>query len=764
MVFSTYKSWFSAASSHLQRDWVDNNRGYTVLGEAHQLLLEDDVEALEKTLAEDGHEKMGVMLVFACVHGARRCARYLVKQGAMQDIQIRAIAGWFPYTPITAAALLGHWEVVEILVEDGVDPYAFNWGRFSPLLIAAHKHPQSNLEYLLRLEEVRRHINLANSEGVAPLMAASASAVPLLVEAGADINLETSAGESAILQACSSGDVDKVKVLVEPGAHPSPDKSRLIRSAAMSASPDVMNYLRMKWPWSDVNANEVDGIRPINIACQSGHLEVVKRLRAAGAKIEPQASDETGAFTSAAMGGKLDVVKYLVEEAGADEGHVCCDGATPLMFAARCGHVEVVQYLVGRPGIDIEAKVDGRVTALDMASCCNHVEVVKVLVAAGARVEPEAAHETGACRSSALRRDVEIAVLREPQWYERRLGASGRIPLIRAQLEGSDDMLEYLFGRPGIDTGTHLFGGGRALDIACRTGRLEMVKLLVAAGARVNRQVDHGMGPLMEAALGGKLDVVKYLVEEAGADERRGGTYGWTPEGVLKCAAEEGHTNTVKYVVGTPGIDIEAEEASGATALEIACQRGHLEVVKVLVAAGARLQGRAGKELGVLASAISGGSLEVVKYLVEEAGADESATCPKGETLLILAYREGHTDIVRYLVGRPGIDINARTRDALGGVLHRACFDGQLEMVKFLVAAGASVESHMDDWTGVLGDAAMSCNLELVKYLVEEVGMDAEEEVSDGVTPLSLAEVDCTAEIVDYLRQSISRVRFSSLL
>jgi hypothetical protein len=42
-------------------------------------------------------------------------------------------------------------------------------------------------------------------------------------------------------------------------------------------------------------------------------------------------------------------------------------------------------------------------------------------------------------------------------------------------------------------------------------------------------------------------------------------------------------------------------------------------------------------------------SLEVVKYLVEEAGADERCAGPDGTTALMLAVDAGHSDIAEYL-------------------------------------------------------------------------------------------------------------------
>lgn len=54
--------------------------------------------------------------------------------------------------------------------------------------------------------------------------------------------------------------------------------------------------------------------------------------------------------------GHLEVVKYLVEEAGCDPIALTRDKATMVHRAARRGHLEVVKYLVEEAGVDPHAK------------------------------------------------------------------------------------------------------------------------------------------------------------------------------------------------------------------------------------------------------------------------------------------------------------------------------------------------------------------------------------------------------------------------
>jgi ankyrin repeat protein len=541
--------WFYTASSRIKRECVTPNLGHTLLGEANRRLLEDDLEGLEKTLAEDGPEKMGIMLVIACVHGARRCVKHLVKQGAMQDVDM-TICGDSPclFSPITVAALLGHWEVVEVLVEEGADPYAFDGWGFSALLVAAHKHPEGCLEYLLRLKEAHRHIDTANDHGLSPLVVGSESAGPLLlgdVEVG---DLDRSEYARWILhRACISGQLDELKAMVEAAradavhvGEPTP-----LKAAAHDGHGDIIEYL-VGNVGIDIDARPYARGRFLDVACLFGSLEVVKLLVKAGARVEAQAGQELAGLALAASRGRVEVVKYLVEEAGADVHLIDSKGMTLVMGAAERGHAELMAYLLGRPGIDIEAKTE----------------------------------------------------------------------------EGS-----------------------RALDLACRRGHLEVVKLLVAAGADLRRQGGEECGVLTSAALGGKLDVVKYLVEEAGADERHFSPGRMT---ALMWAIEQGDMGVVRYLVGRPATDLDAKNVAGQSAVNIACRTGHLEIVKLLVAAGVEISPNSNK-WGALTDAVAGGKLDVVKYLLEEAGAGERRLNPDLATLLSFAANCRDAKIAAYL-------------------------------------------------------------------------------------------------------------------
>jgi len=96
---------------------------------------------------------------------------------------------------------------------------------------------------------------------------------------------------------------------------------------------------------------------------------------------------------------------------------------------------------------------------------------------------------------------------------------------------------------------------------------------------------------LYNAAYAGDTGKLKVLLAEAKGSKailnwRNEERYGRTP---LVIAAYYNKVEAVKLLCSTPGVDVNASSDFGATALHFAAHRGHLEVVQVLLAKGAKV-------------------------------------------------------------------------------------------------------------------------------------------------------------------------------
>lgn len=160
-------------------------------------------------------------------------------------------------------------------------------------------------------------------------------------------------------------------------------------------------------------------------------------------------------------------------------------------------------------------------------------------------------------------------------------------------------------------------------------------------------------------------------------------------EGLVQ-AAGDGDTAAVAQWLDA-GAEVDALGLAGRTALDLAVGAGHFETVRVLLAAGADPQQRAGEygEVTPLCLAAMRGHTAVVGILLD-AGAPTGAQGRMNYVPLVLAataMQQGHPQTVALLL-RHGADINGVMKDKTS--LEWAAAFGQVQMVHQLLVLGAT--------------------------------------------------------------------------
>jgi ankyrin repeat protein len=129
-----------------------------------------------------------------------------------------------------------------------------------------------------------------------------------------------------------------------------------------------------------------------------------------------------------------------------------------------------------------------------------------------------------------------------------------------------------------------------ALLAATYANRIDAARLLIERGADVNAKDDMQDSPFLYAGAQGRLEILRMTLA-AGADLKSTNRYGGT---ALIPAAHHGHVETVRELLKTR-MDVDHVNRLGWTALLEAIVLGdggpaHTEIVRLLVAHGARLQ------------------------------------------------------------------------------------------------------------------------------------------------------------------------------
>jgi len=182
---------------------------------------------------------------------------------------------------------------------------------------------------------------------------------------------------------------------------------------------------------------------------------------------------------------------------------------------------------------------------------------------------------------------------------------------------------------------------------SAKLGEFARARELLSKGAAVNTSDRRGLTPLIWASASGNAELVRHLLDSGASVDRRGN------DGItaLMLASANGFTEVVRALL-LHGADVNAARG-GVKARQLALERGHSEIVKLLEQAeilGARLL-----------QAASEGHDMVVRQLLTQ-GTPANVTDERGATALMIAARNGDLGMLQALLSR-GADSSARDRE-----------------------------------------------------------------------------------------------------
>ena len=178
-------------------------------------------------------------------------------------------------------------------------------------------------------------------------------------------------------------------------------------------------------------------------------------------------------------------------------------------------------------------------------------------------------------------------------------------------------------------------------------------------------------------------------------------------ERALLVAAERGELVVVRQLVARGGINVNARDMRGRTALLLATHRNEVEVARVLIQEGADVNAKDHIQDSPFLYAGAEGRSEILKLTLAN-GADLKSVNRYGGTALIPAAHHGHVEAVRILLGT-SIDKdhvnNLGWTALLEAVILGNGGPAYTEIVRLLVEAGADVNIADRDGVTALAHA-----------------------------------------------------------
>ena len=426
---------------------------------------------------------------------------------------------------------------------------------FKDLLRAAHEG-KDGIEQARKLLEAGTDPNgkPGDEDSETPLHAAAASGyipmVKLLLQYGADVNCMRN-DRTPLDAAIEAKRLSMIKFLLKAGANVNAKGylTPLVRAVDGGRTDIVQTLLDAG---AEVNAVTSSGTALCE-AAKNGDILSFKLLLEAGADANKTGSLYT-ILGAAAAGGYPHMIKYILDSVAEKPTQKELCGA--LWYAACRGRTDAVKFLIEQ-GADVNVQprwICGysryKKTALEVAAFRGYFATVKMLLKLGANAQ-------GAALSNAIKNKCSLEIVA-------RMLESGAGPNDTYVYETLAKSIQY----EHVDEGIVKFLLEQGLDV--NKSSCERVELTL----------------LSAAAASGQADLVKLLLA-AGADANATSAVGLfrkirTP---LMLAAESGWTEIVSILLKA-GADVNIS-VEGRTALDLALENQHADVVDLLRAVGA---------------------------------------------------------------------------------------------------------------------------------------------------------------------------------
>jgi len=523
----------------------------------------------------------------------RRTLINICMLGALAAVPVAATMAAAGGDAVVDAAMSGNREQVRALLRDGADVNTAQADGMTALHWAAQKGDVELAKVLLYASaNVRATTRIG---GYTPLLIASrngdAAMIDTLVSAGADANNATTNGTTALMLASAAGKADAVKRLLDKGA--------------------------------SVNAKEnVKGETALTFAAAFGRTDVVRELTARGADVAATTKVQDLASFAKEEQERLIAERGLqgrggrAGEPGGGRGPqgpqiagvnrqynytelvAYWGGMSALHLAARQGYSDAAAALLAA-GADVNQRSTGdQSTPLLVAIINGHFDLAKQLLDKGAN--PNLAQTTNGVTPlyAALNCQwSDKALYPQPRAFEQQ--KTSYLDLMQALLDHGADpnarltrkvwYAQYDFDQSGVDeTGaTPFFRAAYAADV-------DGMKLLIKYGADpyirtmrtpgrvrtgdVTREVTD-VSPLAPVPPGGPAITALLAASGEGYGEGFAANHHHhAPAGMLPA---------VKFLIEEVGLDVNAKDHDGNTAVHNAAARGDNEMILYLVSKGA---------------------------------------------------------------------------------------------------------------------------------------------------------------------------------
>ncbi|XP_067667463.1 ankyrin repeat domain-containing protein 50-like [Haliotis asinina] len=226
--------------------------------------------------------------------------------------------------------------------------------------------------------------------------------------------------------------------------------------------------------------------------------------------------------------------------------------------------------------------------------------------------------------------------------------------------------------------------------------------------------------------------------------DSREGEYGRTP---VMLAARGGHRILFEFLI-EKGCNMSLLDNKDNNILYMACYGGQIAIVKRVLSldiVDINSRGHYGRTCVMVAA--YRGKMDLLKYLVKQGG-DMSLLDKTCDSILHIACRGGHVEMVKYIISQDIVDINSKGRDGRTVGMVAAQF-GYRNIFDLCACAGCNLLAADAVGNNILHVAILGGQRGMVKHVLAERLVNINSRGMNAKTPIMVAAIEGQREVFD---------------
>ena len=628
-------------------------------------------------------------------------------------------------TPLLLSCSYRQIDSIKVLLGAGADPAIVDDEGFSCLHAAIDG--RCSKDTLQELTDHGSYIDATRKDGTNALLRACSTgqseSVRFLLNAGADINTVKPDGNSSLHEAvygrCSTGILQKI---IEQGMNVNAvnNRSETALILACESSPQSESIKLLLEMGADPNISDAEGYTSLHAAVLGNCTrDTLQEIVAHKAYLNNQNIDNQTALWLACSLSQQDSVKFLLE-AGSYPNMADDEGYTSLHSAVHGGcSKKTIRTLIDY-GADVNATTKRKQTALLLACEKKNVDIINVLLTS--KADPNVADDDGdTCLHNTVRKHYSQEVLLAIINHGADVNVTNKknqTTLFLACEMGNTEAINILLNA-GADTNISDVDGSTCLYGAVRGHcSKEVLQRIIDHGANLNTTNKTNQTALLLACAMNNMEAMNILLN-AQTNPNKPDVNGDT---CLHHVVREHCNKDTLWALINHKSDVNATNRKNLTVLMMACLTENVDAIDVLVSAGAEpnVTNRYGNTC-LHESVRKRCSKKVLQTIIDH-GADVNARNTKNRTALMTAFLHENVDAINVLLNA-GADLNMSDID-IDKCLHNAVRgDCRKDVLQEIIDHGADVNTSNENGQTALMTACQNMNACAVNVLLK-AGVD----------------------------------------